>query len=272
MNGFIGNAVMQLTSDPIQIAVCTSKNNFTTELIRKSKKVAISALDINTPKEIIGTFGYKSGKVVDKFAGTKFFVEDDIPIFTQNTLAYYYGDVVSEQDLGSHFLFVININRSEILDYDTPPITYQYYRDVYKGHSPKNAPTYVDTSMIKIQAQRNDVWICDLCKYEYNPEVGDPDAGIAPGTKFEDLPDKWVCPVCARTKEEFSKKNNNNLISKKMDTTKQDIWICEICSYEYDPVIGDTDSGIAPGTAFEDIPDNWACPICGVGKIDFKKK
>lgn len=46
-------------------------------------------------------------------------------------------------------------------------------------------------------------------------------------------------------------------------------YICNICGYEYDPVAGDPDSGIAPGTAFEDIPEDWVCPMCGVGKEDF---
>ncbi|MDR2836606.1 MAG: rubredoxin [Bacteroidales bacterium] len=54
--------------------------------------------------------------------------------------------------------------------------------------------------------------------------------------------------------------------------SRNEIWVCEICGYEYDPTVGDVDGGIAPGTAFEDIPDDWMCPICGVGKSDFKRK
>lgn len=46
---------------------------------------------------------------------------------------------------------------------------------------------------------------------------------------------------------------------------------CTICSYEYDPIVGDPDSGILPGTAFEDIPDTWMCPICGATKDQFEK-
>ena len=46
-------------------------------------------------------------------------------------------------------------------------------------------------------------------------------------------------------------------------------YVCNICGYEYDPVVGDPDSGIAPGTSFEDIPVDWVCPVCGVGKEDF---
>jgi rubredoxin len=47
-------------------------------------------------------------------------------------------------------------------------------------------------------------------------------------------------------------------------------YVCIPCGYIYDPQIGDPDSGIDPGTAFEDIPDNWVCPICFVGKDEFE--
>ena len=46
-------------------------------------------------------------------------------------------------------------------------------------------------------------------------------------------------------------------------------YVCEPCGYEYDPAVGDPDSGIAPGTAFEDIPDDWVCPVCGASKDEF---
>jgi rubredoxin len=46
-------------------------------------------------------------------------------------------------------------------------------------------------------------------------------------------------------------------------------WICESCGMIYDPAEGDPDGGIAPGTAFEDVPDDWFCPVCGARKRDF---
>ena len=46
-------------------------------------------------------------------------------------------------------------------------------------------------------------------------------------------------------------------------------YICNVCGYIYNPEDGDPDSGIAPGTPFESIPDDWVCPVCGVGKDDF---
>lgn len=47
-------------------------------------------------------------------------------------------------------------------------------------------------------------------------------------------------------------------------------YICTICGWIYDPEVGDPDSGIEPGTKFEDIPDEWVCPECGVGKDGFE--
>ena len=44
---------------------------------------------------------------------------------------------------------------------------------------------------------------------------------------------------------------------------------CQICGYDYDPELGDPDNGVASGTAWEDVPDDWACPICGAGKDAF---
>ena len=46
-------------------------------------------------------------------------------------------------------------------------------------------------------------------------------------------------------------------------------YVCDVCGYIYDPETGDPDSGIAPGTPFEAIPDSWSCPLCGIGKDSF---
>lgn len=51
-----------------------------------------------------------------------------------------------------------------------------------------------------------------------------------------------------------------------------DKYICTVCDWVYDPEIGDPEHGIVPGTKFEDIPDDWVCPICGVGKDQFEKQ
>ena len=48
-------------------------------------------------------------------------------------------------------------------------------------------------------------------------------------------------------------------------------YICTVCGYIYDPAEGDTDNGVDPGTKFQDIPEDWICPVCSVPKSDFEK-
>ena len=54
---------------------------------------------------------------------------------------------------------------------------------------------------------------------------------------------------------------------RRMITVKK--YVCDVCGYIYDPELGDPDNGIAAGTAFEDLPEDWVCPLCSVGKDQF---
>jgi len=51
-----------------------------------------------------------------------------------------------------------------------------------------------------------------------------------------------------------------------------DKYVCDVCGYVYDPADGDPDNGVASGTAFGDLPDDWECPVCGASKEDFSKQ
>jgi rubredoxin len=51
-----------------------------------------------------------------------------------------------------------------------------------------------------------------------------------------------------------------------------DKYVCTVCGYVYDPEQGDPDNGVNPGTKWEDVPDNWECPVCGASKDDFEKE
>ena len=59
---------------------------------------------------------------------------------------------------------------------------------------------------------------------------------------------------------------------KLLNETDMDKYICVVCGYVYDPELGDPENGIVPGTAFEDLPEDWVCPLCGVGKDEFEKE
>lgn len=49
-------------------------------------------------------------------------------------------------------------------------------------------------------------------------------------------------------------------------------YVCVVCGYVYDPQVGDEDNGINPGTSFQDLPEDWVCPLCGVGKDQFEEE
>jgi len=69
----------------------------------------------------------------------------------------------------------------------------------------------------------------------------------------------------------YSSEVDNNKQKPKEEKT-MDKYVCTVCGYVYDPALGDPDSGIAAGTAFEDLPDDWVCPICGAAKDAFEKQ
>jgi rubredoxin len=52
---------------------------------------------------------------------------------------------------------------------------------------------------------------------------------------------------------------------------KKTKWRCMVCAYVYDPAVGDPDSGVKPGTPFSALPEDWVCPLCGVGKEEFEE-
>ena len=59
-------------------------------------------------------------------------------------------------------------------------------------------------------------------------------------------------------------------VTKTLSKCVMEKYICMVCHWVYDPVLGDPDGGIAPGTPFAEIPDDWVCPVCGVSKDEFE--
>lgn len=205
INGYIANTAFQVTADPPRIAISCSKNNFSEKLINDSGKFSISILKENADSEIIGKFGYKSGKDLNKFEDTEFFLSDEgIPVVTDNCLAWFTCKLTKVVDVDTHTLFIAEILNNDLIS-DDKPLTYDYYHKVKKGKAPKNAPTYIDDKKIIEKSEPEDIekYECPACGYVYDSSVGDPDGGIAPGTKFEDIPDDWTCPVCGIGKEDF---------------------------------------------------------------------
>ena len=208
LNGYVSNTVFQVTADPARFAIACSKNNHTAGMIMDSHVFSVSVLQREARADIIGAFGYRSGRDTEKFTNFNYkFGILGTPILLDDTLAWFECRVEQTLDTGSHLLFVGAVVDSDLLDPAGEPLTYAYYREVKKGKAPKNAPTYVDPEKLKQQATSAPViYYCTACGYEYNPAVGDPDHNVPAGTKFEDLPDDWICPVCGTEKELFARK------------------------------------------------------------------
>ena len=204
LNGYISNAVFQVTAEPAQFAVCCSKNNYTAELINRSKAFSISVLKKEAAPELIGIFGYQSGRDVDKFKDIKYKTgSTGSPILLEDTLAWFECRVVQTVDVGTHILFTAEIVDNDLIDGTGEPLTYSYYREVRKGKAPKNAPTYINPEPINDPAPGKDRYKCLICGHIYDPAAGDPEHNIPAGTGFSDLSDDWKCPVCGTDKENF---------------------------------------------------------------------
>ncbi len=205
-NGFISNSVFQVTAEPAQFAACCNKENFTAEFIKKHESFSISVLHQDALADIIGKFGYKSGRDINKLDGMDLKIgETGVPILLNESIAFMECKLVQTFDVGTHFIFIGKLLQAEIIDDNKELLTYAHYRKVRKGVAPKNAPTYVDKSKL-VKKEKSDgpkKYKCTACGYIYDPLVGDEENGIIPGTAFEDLPDDWVCPVCGSEKDDF---------------------------------------------------------------------
>jgi len=201
INAQIANTVIQVSSEPPTILVCINKNNLTNELISKSKSFSVSVLSQDTPLNFIGSLGFRSGRDADKLKDIDYGLDvTGAPVVNENAVATFEAKLVSKADAGTHTIFIGELVAAEILRPEEP-MTYAYYQQVKRGTTPKSAPSY----QAKETEKEMPKYECSVCGYIYDPELGDPESNIKPGTSFEDLPDNWVCPVCGAGKKAFKK-------------------------------------------------------------------
>ena len=175
-NGCIINTVMQVTSNPLQVAIAVNKRNYTNEIIQKTRKFNLSILSEKADFSIYEHFGYKSGRDIDKFA-TFCDVKrspNGLLYITKGTNAYLSAYVQNEIDLGTHSLFIGQLVASENLN-DDKSATYDYYQNSVK---PKPENTVKKG------------WRCKICGYIY---------------EGEDLPVDYICPICKHGAVDFEK-------------------------------------------------------------------
>ena len=197
-NGYISNTVFQVTAEPPRFAASCNKDNYTAEFITASGAFAVSVLHNDTDPDIIGRFGYKCGRDFNKLDGMDVkYGETGVPIIMNDCIAFLEFKVVQTVDAGTHLIFIGELVQAEVVDNTKEAITYLHYRRVRKGLSPKNAPTYIDKSKseAKIVAGGLKKFECTACGYVYDEAEHE--------IRFADLPEDWVCPVCASEKSDF---------------------------------------------------------------------
>ncbi len=196
--GQIANSVFQVTAEPPRIAISINKENATHEVIGKSNVFAVSIMEKTTPMKLIGLFGFKSSRDVNKFENVKYkFGKTGAPIVTENAIGYIEAEAEKKVDVGTHTLFIGKVVDAQMIK-EGEVMTYEYYHLVKNGSAPKTAPTFQP-----VKPKKKKMYRCTVCGYIYDPDKGDPDGGIPPGTDFEDIPDDWVCPVCGVSKDMF---------------------------------------------------------------------
>jgi flavin reductase (DIM6/NTAB) family NADH-FMN oxidoreductase RutF len=148
-NGFICNTVFQVSAEPPKFAVCCSKDNYSAWIIENTGAFAVSVLNQDTPAEIIGHFGFRSGRNFDKIYGMAVkYGKTRVPVILNDCIAFFECKTEQTIDVGTHLIFIGKVVQAEIIDNTKEPLTYLYYRKVRKGFAPKNAPTYIDMSKL----------------------------------------------------------------------------------------------------------------------------
>lgn len=173
-NGLILNSVMQVTAEPLQVAVTINKSNFSHDIIKNSGVMTLNCLDETAPFSLFQNFGMKSGKDNYKFIGVKADrAENGLLYLTEYSNSFISLKVENYTDLGTHGMFICTVTETKILN-EQPTMTYSFY---HKNVKPKKAASKKG-------------YVCKICGYVYE---GEP------------LPGDFICPLCKHPASDFEK-------------------------------------------------------------------
>ena len=172
-NGLIVNTVTQVTNTPNQIAVTINKENYSHHIIKQTGIMNINCLSVDAPFKVFETFGFQSGRTVDKFA-------DCTPLRSDNGLVFlprYINSFLSlkvEQyvDLNTHGMFICSVTEARVISAQET-MTYTYYQNHVK---PKPA------------TEGKKGFVCKICGYVY---------------EGDELPEDFICPLCKHGAADF---------------------------------------------------------------------
>ena len=177
INGCITNTCMQVANSPTRVAISVLNSNYTCDLIKESGYFALSILDQTVTFETIKYFGLQSGRDVNKFEDlTPPTDQNGIPYLGWQTCAVISCKVVSKEDLGSHTLFIAEVEDAKVLS-ENAPLTYADYQNKVKPKPEKKA-----------EGRKIVGWRCKICNYVYNGS---------------ELPADYICPLCGHGVDDF---------------------------------------------------------------------
>ena len=172
-NGCIVNTVSQVTSTPNRVAVCINKQNYSHHVIKQTGIMNVNCLSVEAPFSVFESFGFRSGRNVDKFEGTEVLRSDNgLAFLTRYINAFMSLKVEQYVDLDTHGMFICSVTEARVMS-DKETMTYTYYQDNVKP---------------KPQTEGKKGWVCKICGYIY---------------EGDELPDDFICPLCKHPASDF---------------------------------------------------------------------
>ena len=174
-NGLIVNTVSQVTSSPNKIAVAINKENYSHHVIKQTGKMNINCLTTEAPFKVFESFGFRSGRNVDKFEGCQPLRSDNGLVFLPRYINSFMSLAVEQYiDLDTHGLFICTVTEARVLS-DKETMTYSYYHENVKP---------------KPETEGKRGYVCKICGYIY---------------EGDELPEDIVCPLCKHGYADFEK-------------------------------------------------------------------
>ena len=172
-NGLIVNTVAQVTDTPNRVAVTINKKNYTHHVVKQTGIMNVNCLDTTAPFEMFQTFGFQSGRTVDKFVGIDELRSDNgLRFLPRHINSFMSLKVESYVDLDTHGMFICSVTEARVLD-TTETMTYTYYQNHVKP---------------KPETEGKKGFVCKVCGWVYEGDT---------------LPDDIVCPLCKHGAADF---------------------------------------------------------------------
>lgn len=172
-NGLIVNTVSQVTNTPNRVAVTINKSNYSHHIIKQTGKMNVNCLSQKAPFAVFESFGFRSGRNVDKFADCAPLRSDNGLVFLPRHINSFMSLKVEQYvDLDTHGMFICEVTEARVIS-DVPTMTYNYYQDNVKP---------------KPKTEGKKGFVCKICGYIH---------------EGDELPEDFICPLCKHGVADF---------------------------------------------------------------------